>query len=114
MKARNGASTSPAVAKLALVLFAAGFLCALPQPSAIAQGKAPTKAPVLLMQTAKDIAFKNGVLTLRHLSPVTVCFSDRVRCGPAREESCRNNSAGGGGPGARAGRLGLERKRLCY
>src|SRR5215475_2085118 len=68
----------PAVGKLALVLFAASFLCAPLQPSATAEGNAPTKAPeFLFVQTAKDIAFRDGVLTLQQVSPVTVFFSDR-------------------------------------
>jgi len=68
----------PAAGKLALVLFAASFLCAPPQPSATAEGNAPTKAPeFLFVQTAKDIAFRDGVLTLQQVSPVTVFFSDR-------------------------------------
>src|SRR5262245_24700262 len=68
----------PAASKLALVFFSAAFLCAPPQLSATAQDKTQTKAPeFLFVQTAKDIAYKDGVLTLQDVSPVTVFFSDR-------------------------------------
>jgi hypothetical protein len=64
--------------KIAVALLAAAFLSAPPQPPAIAQTKAPVKAPeFLFVQTAKDIAYKDGVLTLQDVSPVTVFFSDR-------------------------------------
>jgi hypothetical protein len=67
-----------AAGKLALVLFSAACLCAPPQPSATAQDKGSTKATeFLFVQTAKDIAYKDGVLTLQDVSPVTVFFSDR-------------------------------------
>ena len=67
-----------AAGKLALVLFSAACLCAPPQPSATAQDKGSTKATeFLFLQTAKDIAYKDGVLTLQDVSPVTVFFSDR-------------------------------------
>jgi hypothetical protein len=56
----------------------AACLCAPPQPSATAQDKGSTKATeFLFVQTAKDIAYKEGVLTLQDVSPVTVFFSDR-------------------------------------
>lgn len=49
-----------------------------PPPPVAAQTKAPAKAPeFLFVQTAKDIAYKDGVLTLQDVSPVTVFFSDR-------------------------------------
>ena len=64
--------------KIAAALLAAAFLSAPPQPPAAAQTKAPAKAPeFLFVQTAKDIAYKDGVLTLQDVSPVTVFFSDR-------------------------------------
>jgi len=45
---------------------------------AAAQTKAPAKAPeFLFVQTAKNVAYKDGVLTLQDVSPVTVFFSDR-------------------------------------
>jgi len=62
---------------LAAALLAAAFLGA-PQLPAAAQTKAPGKGPeFLFVQTAKDIAYKDGVLTLREVSPMTVFFSDR-------------------------------------
>jgi len=64
--------------KIAAALLAAAFLSAPPQPPATAQTKAPAKASeFLFVQTAKDIAYKDGVLTLQDVSPVTVFFSDR-------------------------------------
>jgi len=49
-----------------------------PPPVATAQSNAPAKGPeFLFVQTAKDIAYKDGVLTLQDVSPVTVFFSDR-------------------------------------
>jgi hypothetical protein len=63
--------------KIAAALLAATLLYAPPPPVA-AQTKAPAKAPeFLFVQTAKDIAYKDGVLTLQDVSPVTVFFSDR-------------------------------------
>jgi hypothetical protein len=53
-------------------------LCALRPPSVAAQAVAQTKAPeFLFVQTAKNVAYKDGVLTLQEVSPVTVFFSDR-------------------------------------
>jgi len=64
--------------KIVAALLAAALLSAPPQPPAAAQTKAPGKAPeFLFVQTAKDIAYKDGVLTLQDVSPVTVFFSDR-------------------------------------
>ena len=64
--------------KIAAALLAAALLSAPPQPPAAAQTKAPGKASeFLFVQTAKDIAYKDGVLTLQDVSPVTVFFSDR-------------------------------------
>jgi hypothetical protein len=64
--------------KIAAALLAAAFLSAPPQPPATAQTKAPAKAPeFMFVQTAKDIAYKDGVLTLQDVSPMTVFFSDR-------------------------------------
>ena len=64
--------------KIAAALLAVALLSAPPQPPAAAQTKAPGKASeFLFVQTAKDIAYKDGVLTLQDVSPVTVFFSDR-------------------------------------
>ena len=53
-------------------------LCAPPSPRVLAQPTAQTKAPeFLFVQTAKNVAYKDGVLTLQEVSPVTVFFSDR-------------------------------------
>jgi hypothetical protein len=53
-------------------------LCLVATHFAAAQTMAPAKAPeFLFVQTAKDIAYKDGVLTLHDVSPVTVFFSDR-------------------------------------
>ena len=43
-------------------------------PSAMAQSKAPE---VQFVQVAKNVAFKDGVLTLGDASPMTIFFSDR-------------------------------------
>jgi hypothetical protein len=54
-------------------------LCA-PPPRIAAQVAAETKAPeFLFVQTAKNVAYKDGVLTLQEVSPVTVFFSDRPK-----------------------------------
>ena len=54
-------------------------LCA-PPPRATAQAIGPAKAPeFLFVQTAKNVAYKDGVLTLQDVSPVTVFFSDRPK-----------------------------------
>ena len=59
-------------------LLVAAPLCLVAMHFAVAQTKAPAKAPeFLFVQTAKDIAYKDGVLTLQDVSPVTVFFSDR-------------------------------------
>jgi hypothetical protein len=61
-------------------LLAAAFLSAPPQPPATAQTKAPAKAAqFMFVQTAREIAYKDGVLTLQDVSPMTVFFSDRPR-----------------------------------
>jgi len=66
----------PGVAALAILLIA--VLCAPPPPPTWAQAKAETKPPeFLFVQTAKNVAYKDGVLTLQKVSPVTVFFSDR-------------------------------------
>jgi len=53
-------------------------LCATAANLASAQTKAPPKSPqFLFVQTAKTVAFKDGVLTLQDASPVTAFFSDR-------------------------------------
>jgi hypothetical protein len=61
-------------------LLVAAPLCLVATHFAVAQSKAPAKAPeFLFVQTAKDIAYKDGVLTLHEVSPVTVFFSDRPK-----------------------------------
>jgi len=66
------------VTKSALLL--AGSLCLAATNFAAAQTKAPTKAPeFLFVQTAKNVAYRDGVLTLQDVSPVTVFFSDRPK-----------------------------------
>ena len=74
--------------KIAAALLAAAFLSAPPQPPATAQTKAPAKAPeFMFVQTAKDIAYKDGVLTLQDVSPMTVFFSSAADCGPRAQRS---------------------------
>src|SRR5215475_556686 len=62
------------VAKLTALLIGASlgpnFLAAQTKPP-------PSAAQFLFVQTAKHVAFKDGVLTLRDVSPVTAFFSDR-------------------------------------
>jgi hypothetical protein len=66
----NGMKTS--------ALLVAAPLCLVAMQFAVAQTKAPAKAAeFLFVQTAKDIAYKDGVLTLQDVSPMTVFFSDR-------------------------------------
>jgi hypothetical protein len=61
-----------------LRLLAAASLCVAAADLAAAQTKAPANAPqFLFFQTAKNIAFKDGILTLKDVSPVTAFFSDR-------------------------------------
>ena len=61
-------------------LLVAGSLCLAATNFAAAQTKAPAKAPeFLFVQTAKNVAYKDGVLTLQDVSPVTVFFSDRPK-----------------------------------
>jgi hypothetical protein len=60
-----------AMVSVALLIIA---LCAAPPSNA--QAKAPE---FLFVQTAKNITYKDGVLTLRDISPVTVFFSDRPK-----------------------------------
>jgi hypothetical protein len=61
-------------------LLVAGTLCLAAANLAAAQTKTPAKAPeFLFVQTAKNIAYKDGVLTLQDVSPVTVFFSDRPK-----------------------------------
>jgi hypothetical protein len=60
-----------------VLLVAASLWLAAPD-LAVAQSKGQSKAPeFLFVQTAKNIAYKDGVLTLQEVSPVTVFFSDR-------------------------------------
>jgi hypothetical protein len=61
----------PAIAVL-LVSYAAP--CAAAESSATTQAKAPQ---VEFVQVAKNVAFKDGVLTLGDASPMTMFFSDR-------------------------------------
>jgi hypothetical protein len=65
--------------KVTMVLSALTLLAFYPAARlATAQTKAPTNAPEsLFVQTAKNVAFKDGVLTLQDVSPVTTFFSDR-------------------------------------
>jgi hypothetical protein len=64
-------------AKVSAALLIAA-LCAPSPPPAAAQVKAPAKAAeFLFVQTAKNVAYRDGVLTLQGVSPVTVFFSDR-------------------------------------
>jgi len=60
--------------KIVAALLAAALLSAAALPPAAAQTKAPE---FLYVQTAKDIAYRHGVLTLQDVSPMTVFFSDR-------------------------------------
>ena len=79
--ARRMIASSPAHltrANLSVAVAAMALLFVPPPPVATAQSNAPAKAPeFLFVQTAKDIAYKDGVLTLQDVSPVTVFFSDR-------------------------------------
>jgi hypothetical protein len=61
--------------KVSAVLLAAALLCSPASPVAIAR----TKVPLLYVQTAKNVAFKDGVLTLQEAAPVTVFFSERPK-----------------------------------
>jgi hypothetical protein len=64
--------------KTTLAMLIALPMCAIALHLAAAQPKAPPKAPELLfVQTAKNLAYKDGVLTLQDVSPVTAFFSDR-------------------------------------
>jgi hypothetical protein len=65
--------------KVSIVLTALTLLAFYPAASLVtAQTKAPSRAPEsLFVQTAKNVAFKDGVLTLQDVSPVTTFFSDR-------------------------------------
>jgi hypothetical protein len=61
-----------------LVLLSGASLCAAALDLAAAETNAPPKAPqFLFVQTAKNVAYKDGVLTLQDVSPVTAFFSDR-------------------------------------
>src|SRR5262245_39324505 len=61
-----------------LALLVATSACAVAANLAAAQTKAPSKAPeVLFVQTAKNVAVKDGVLTLQDVAPVTTFVSDR-------------------------------------
>ena len=67
-----------AVTVSSVLLIAA--LCASPSSPAAAQANAQPKPPeYLFVQTAKNVAYKDGVLTLQEVSPVTVFFSDRPK-----------------------------------
>ena len=70
-------ATHVSAGKIGVVLLAAALLGS-PSTPLTAQSKAPTKATeFLFVQTAKDIAYKDGVLTLQDVSPVTAFFSER-------------------------------------
>ena len=65
------------VVKTSALLIAALF-CLTSAGFLAAQTKAPPNATqYLFVQTAKNIAFKDGVLTLQDVSPVTAFFSER-------------------------------------
>lgn len=65
------------IMKTSALLFAAG-LCAGLASLVAAQTKAPpNSAQFLFVQSAKNVAFKDGILTLQDVSPVTAFFSDR-------------------------------------
>jgi hypothetical protein len=70
--------TRRSISLLTALLFVA--LCAPSPPRVAAQPAAPTKATeFLFVQTAKNIEYRDGVLTLQEVSPVTVFFSDRPK-----------------------------------
>src|SRR5215813_2196316 len=59
-------------------LLAIASLCTTATNQTTAQTKAPPNSPqVLFVQTAKNVAFKDGILTLEGVSPGTTFFSDR-------------------------------------
>ena len=63
-----------------LALLGAASLCVAAANFGAAQTKAPPRAPeVLFVQTANGMAFKDGVLTLKDVSPTTVFFTDRPK-----------------------------------
>src|SRR6516165_4633931 len=65
------------VVKTSALLIAALF-CLTSAGFLAAQTKAPPNATqYLFVQTAKNITFKDGVLTLQDVSPVTAFFSER-------------------------------------
>jgi|SoiMetStandDraft_2_1073263.scaffolds.fasta_scaffold236201_1 hypothetical protein len=70
-----------AMRKLALrkpALLAAACLCAAAPDFAAAQTQSPPRAAeVLFVQSASGVAFVDGVLTLKDVSPTTVFFTDR-------------------------------------
>jgi hypothetical protein len=61
-----------------ITLLAAASLCLAAVDYAGPQSNPPTKAPdSLFVQTAKNVAFKDGALILQDVSPVTTFFSER-------------------------------------
>lgn len=59
-------------------LLAVAILCTTAVDFVAAQTKIPPKAPeFLFVQTAQKVTFKDGVLTLKDVSPVTAFFSER-------------------------------------
>src|SRR5215510_10379197 len=59
-------------------LMIAAFICLASVSFLAAQTKPPPNAAqYLFVQSAKNISFKDGVLTLQDVSPVTAFFSDR-------------------------------------
>jgi len=63
-----------AIKQLALV--AAVAVCAAAPHFVAAQTKAPPRGP-LFVQSANGVAFKDGVLSLKDVSPTTIFFADR-------------------------------------
>jgi len=66
-------------AVLSAALLVAALVCAPLARLATAQTALPKAPEFLFVQTAKNVAFKDGVLTLRDVSPVTVFMSDRPK-----------------------------------
>src|SRR5262245_31099417 len=74
-----------------LALLAAASLCAAAANFVAAQTKAPPRASeVLFAQSANGLAYKDGVLTLKDVSPTTVFFTDRPEraAGHGRNDRC--------------------------
>ena len=66
--------------KPALLVAASFCLCLAGTHFAATQTTTQAKSPeFLFVQTAKHVAYKDGILTLQDVSPVTVFFSDRPK-----------------------------------